>query len=227
MLYGGSPAAFDIRYETTPMGAIETQMIDCAYSEIGKHLGMPTQAYTAMSDAKQLDAQCGLETAMGATLAALAGVNHVSGPGMLDYLLTFSIPKLVIDDEIVGQALHFQGQIDTLGDIPTTAIIEEMFEEGHALVAEHTMANWQSAMYLPGELWDRDARDAWTTKGELDIVARATAEVDRLLDSYEMPEADPVLGAAARAIISGLLPKIWTTRTRSDSQRSTGTSSAR
>ncbi|MBM3696364.1 MAG: hypothetical protein FJW79_10605, partial [Actinobacteria bacterium] len=28
MLWGGSPAVFDVRYETTPMGAIETMMID-------------------------------------------------------------------------------------------------------------------------------------------------------------------------------------------------------
>ncbi len=39
VLYGGSPAVFDMRYETTPMGAVETQMIDCAYNEIGKHFG--------------------------------------------------------------------------------------------------------------------------------------------------------------------------------------------
>ena len=73
ILYGGSPAIFDMRYETTPMGAVETMMLDCANSEIGKHLGMPTQGYIALSDAKQLDAQAGLETTMGATLAALAG----------------------------------------------------------------------------------------------------------------------------------------------------------
>ncbi len=84
-LWGGSPAAFDIRYETTPMGAVETQMIDCAYCEIGKHLGLPTQAYIGLSDAKQLDAQAGLESSMGATLAALCGINSVSGPGMLDF----------------------------------------------------------------------------------------------------------------------------------------------
>ncbi|MCK4577227.1 MAG: trimethylamine methyltransferase family protein, partial [Candidatus Marinimicrobia bacterium] len=59
MLYGGSPAVFDLRYETTPMGAVETMMIDCAYNEIGKHLGLPTQAYISLSDAKQLDAQAG------------------------------------------------------------------------------------------------------------------------------------------------------------------------
>jgi len=59
VLWGGSPAIFDIRYETTPMGAIETMMMDCAYSEIGRSLGLPTQAYISLSDAKQLDAQAG------------------------------------------------------------------------------------------------------------------------------------------------------------------------
>ncbi|MEX1343759.1 MAG: trimethylamine methyltransferase family protein, partial [Candidatus Limnocylindrales bacterium] len=147
------------------------------------------------------DAQAGAETAMGALLAVESGLDSVSGVGMLDYLLTFSIPKLVIDDEIVGQVLHFQGEVAEAGDIPTSAIIEEMFEEGHALVADHTMANWQTAMYLPGPVWDRDARDAWTSKGELDVNARAVAEVERLLDSYEMPDADPALDAEARAII--------------------------
>ena len=65
ILYGGSPAIFDMRYETTPMGAIETMMIDCAYNEIGKSLGMPTQAYISLSDAKRLDAQAGLGAAWG------------------------------------------------------------------------------------------------------------------------------------------------------------------
>ena len=32
VLSGGSPAIFDVRCETTPMGAVVTQMIDCAYS---------------------------------------------------------------------------------------------------------------------------------------------------------------------------------------------------
>ncbi|MCK4371773.1 MAG: trimethylamine methyltransferase family protein, partial [candidate division Zixibacteria bacterium] len=94
VLYGGSPAVFDVRYETTPMGDIGTMMIDCAYSEIGKHLGLPTQAYIGLSDAKLLDAQAGFETSMGATLAALSGINNISGPGMLDFESCFSLEKL-------------------------------------------------------------------------------------------------------------------------------------
>ena len=84
-LYGGSPAIFDVRYETTPMGAIETMMLDCAYNEIGKYLNLPTQAYIALSDSKSMDFQAGLETSMGAVLAGISGINNISGPGMLDF----------------------------------------------------------------------------------------------------------------------------------------------
>ena len=54
LLYGGAAAAFDMRYSTTPLGAVESQMMACAYNEIGKYLGIPTQAYIALSDAKPL-----------------------------------------------------------------------------------------------------------------------------------------------------------------------------
>jgi len=200
-LFGGSAAAFHMQNTTSPMTAIEALRLTNASALLGAHLGMPTQAYTSFGEGKVIDAQAGSETAMGALLAVESGLDAVSGVGMLDYLLTFSIPKLVIDDEIVGQVLHFQGDIGPTGDIPASEIIEELFEEGHALVAEHTMTNWPTALYLPGPVWDRDARDAWTAKGELDIEARATAEVERLLDTYEMPEADAALDAEARAII--------------------------
>ena len=86
------------------MGAIETMMLDCAYCQIGHSLGLPTHAYMALSDAKTLDAQAGLETGIGAILAALAGVNMVSGPGMLDFESCQSLEKLVIDNDICGMA---------------------------------------------------------------------------------------------------------------------------
>jgi trimethylamine--corrinoid protein Co-methyltransferase len=35
IVWGGSPAAFDMRKGTTPMGAVGTWMIDCAYAEVG------------------------------------------------------------------------------------------------------------------------------------------------------------------------------------------------
>ncbi len=184
ILYGGSPAVFDVRYETTPMGAVATQMIDCAYNEIGKYLGMPTQAYISLSDAKQLDAQAGLESSMGATLAALSGINNIAGPGMLDFENCQSLEKLVLDNEICGMVLRMIKGIEPKEDFPTLARIEELLSEKHLLVSEHTRRYLKEEFYLPGSIIDRAQRTRWKEEGGLTLLQRAQKEVAKLISDY-------------------------------------------
>jgi len=184
VLYGGSPAIFDIRYETTPMGAIGTQMIDCAYNEIGKYLGIPTQAYISLSDAKQLDAQAGLESSMGATLAALAGINNISGPGMLDFESCQSLEKLVLDNEISGMVLRLIEGIQPKEDFPALPRFEELLSEKHLLISEHTRKYLKEELCLPGPVIDRANRTRWQEEGGVTLIERARREIDRLIKSY-------------------------------------------
>ena len=181
VLYGGSPAVFDMRYETTPMGAVETQMVDCAYNEIGKYFGLPTQAYIALSDAKLLDAQAGLETAMGATLAALAGINSISGPGMLDFESCQSLEKLVLDNEICGMTLRLVRGIEPREDFPALPIFEELLRDGHLLISPHTRRHLKNEHYFPGRVIDRANLSRWREEGSLTLGQRANQEVERLV----------------------------------------------
>jgi len=185
VLYGGSPAAFDIRYETTPMGAMETQLIDCAYAEIGKHLGIPTQAYIGLSDAKALDAQAGLETSMGATLAALTGINSVSGPGMLDFERCISLEKLVVDNEICGLVQRMVRGIEPRDDFPARPHFEEMLREGHLLISDHTMTHLGSEHHFPGPVIERANLPRWQEEGSTTLGERANREVVQHLAEYE------------------------------------------
>ena len=185
VLYGGSPAIFDVRYETTPMGAVETMMLDCAYSEIGKRLGMPTQAYLGFSDAKQLDAQAGLESSMGATLAALAGVNSISGPGMLDFESCLSLEKLVLDNEVCGMVQRLIRGITPKEDFPARPRFEELLYERHLLISKHTRKYLREEHYFPGPVIDRANRSRWQQEGSLTLRERAHREVDRLLNEYQ------------------------------------------
>ena len=184
MLYGGSPAIFDVRYETTPMGAIETMMIDCAYNEIGKYLGLPTQAYTALSDAKQLDAQAGLETGIGATLAALSGINSISGPGMLDFESCFSLEKLVLDNEICGMMLRMLEGISPKEDFPSLPRLEELLQEGHLLISDHSMKYLNEEQYFPKPVIDRANRPRWIDEGSLTLGERAHRQVEEAINEY-------------------------------------------
>ncbi len=185
ILYGGSPAIFDIRYETTPMGAIGTMMIDCAYNEIGKYLNLPTQAYISLSDAKLLDAQAGLETSMGATLAALSGINNVSGPGMLDFESLFSLEKLVVDNEICGLVNRMLKGIEPKEDFPSQPKFEEMLRDGHLMISDHTRRYLKEEIYFPGPVIDRANRSRWQEEGSLTLGKRAEAEVNRIISEYE------------------------------------------
>jgi len=185
ILYGGSPAIFDHRYETTPMGAVETMMIDCAYNEIGKYLNLPTQAYISMSDAKQLDAQAGLESGMGATLAALAGINSISGPGMIDFESCQSLEKLVLDNEMCGMTFRLIDGITPRDDFPALPIFQELLKEKHLLIAEHTLRHRHKEIFFPGPAIDRANRERWKQDGAMDLKARLQNEVKKLLKTYQ------------------------------------------
>ncbi len=180
-LYGGCPSAFDIRYETTPMGAIETQMVDCAYNEIGKFLGLPTQAYIGLSDAKALDAQAGLESASGAMMAALSGVNSISGPGLLDFITCVSLEKLVVDNEIASMALRMVRGIEPREDFPAQPRFEELIRDKHLLISPHTMEHLPQEHYFPGPAIVRANLSRWREEGSLTLGERAHAEVERLI----------------------------------------------
>ncbi len=201
VLFGGAPAAFHMQAASSPMAAIEALHLNLAYVAVAKSLGLPTQAYMALSDGKFLDAQAGAETFGGALLAALAGINSVSGPGMLDYVLVFSLEKLVLDDELCGQALHFVREIRPLEDLPTVALARELLEEQHLITAEHTMKYWPQELYLPSPVIDRQNRENWTKAGSPTLQQRARAEVERRLAAYTPPETDPAVLSAMQEII--------------------------
>jgi trimethylamine--corrinoid protein Co-methyltransferase len=190
MLYGGAPAIFDVRYETTPFGAVETMMTDCAYTEIGKFLGMPTQAYTAMSDAKSLDAQGGLETAMGATLGALAGTNNISGPGILDFINCQSLEKLVVDNEICGMTFRMLEGIEPREDFPALPIFQELQRDKHLIIADHTRRHLRDEIRFPGPVIDRANRARFEDEGGRSLGERASGEVERLIGEFEPTRLD-------------------------------------
>lgn len=201
VLFGGAPAAFHMGEATSPMAAVEALRLDTIYAAIGKRLDLPTQAYMALSDSKFLDAQAGAESFGSALLAGLAGVNSVSGPGLLDYVMVFSLPKLIFDNEICGQIYHFLRDVTPLADLPTMDLVRAQLAEEHMITAAHTLQHWQQQLYLPGAAYDRTNRESWEKGGSKRLWARAVAEVEERLAAYQPVETDARLEADMRRLI--------------------------
>jgi trimethylamine--corrinoid protein Co-methyltransferase len=201
VLFGGAPATFHMKAASAPMAAIEAQHLNVGYVAIAKSLGLPTQAYMALSDGKFLDAQAGAETMTSAMLAALAGVNSVSGPGMLDFVLTFSLPKLVFDNEVCGQCLHFVREIRVLEDLPSADLVSYLRQNLHLITAPHTLKYWPQELYLTDPVIDRENRENWATAGSKDLYQRACEQVDRRLAAYTAFDTDAAIDAELRRLI--------------------------
>ena len=184
VVWGGSPATFDMRKGTTPMGAIGTWMINCAYVQVGKELGMPTHSYLGMTDAKIVDAQCGLESSS-VFFPALAGANMVSGPGMMDFESCLSYEKMVIDAEIIGMANRLIAGIDGRQTPIALDIIQELGHKAGYLGHPHTMKWFREEFYIPSEVIDRDTLEAWEKEGSKSTWDRAQDRVNSLLKQYQ------------------------------------------
>jgi trimethylamine--corrinoid protein Co-methyltransferase len=125
---------------------------------------------------------------------------------MLDFLLVFSLPKLVFDDEMCGQALRFVREVVPHDDLPVRDLVDHLMADQHLIMAAHTTANWPLELYLPSPVIDRDNREAWMRLGSKDTYQRACDEVDRRLAAYRQVETEPAIDAELRRIIrSGLV----------------------
>jgi trimethylamine--corrinoid protein Co-methyltransferase len=200
IVWGGSPAAFDMREGTTPMAAVGTWMIDCAYTQVGKALNMPTHAYLGMSDAKIVDAQCGLEAAGGTLLAALAGVNMVSGAGMMDFESCQSFEKLVIDAEIIGMAKRLLAGIEAREEPIALNLMRSMGHRAEYLSEPHTLKWFSEELYIPSDIIDRSSLAGWQKKGAKTTRQRAIERVSHLLNTYQPSPISDDLRAELRLI---------------------------
>lgn len=204
IVWGGAPAIMDMRYGTTPMGAIETAMIDAAYAQVGKHLGFPTHTYLGASDAKVVDAQAGLESGISAVIGALAGINMISGAGMLDFLACMSPEKLVIDAEAIGMAKRLLEGMHVLTPTLATEMFTDFKFKGEFLKQKATRQLVRMEQYIPGDVIDRGSIRTWQQQGRHSSLDRAKVRVGEIMAAYQKPDLNPSWVAELNNLVEGM-----------------------
>jgi trimethylamine---corrinoid protein Co-methyltransferase len=185
MVFGGAPMTFDMRYSTTSSCAVEANIISTSYAQIARYYGMPVHTYACLSDPKIVDAQAGLESAMSGILAVMGGINIISGPGMLDFINTFSLEKLVIDHEIISMALRYYRGIEVNQETLATDLICRLGPGGDYISSEHTYKWFRQETYIPTNVIDRKNRERWKEGGETNIFDRAKKIVEEKLANHQ------------------------------------------
>ena len=116
-------------------------------------------------------------------MVALAGGNFIhDAAGFLEFCLTASFDKLVIDNEIIGMVMRAVEGIKV--DKTTLAFdeIQKVGPAGHFVSSRHTRRHMRSEQLMP-TISDRENRDIWQAAGGKDARQRATEIALNVLDS--------------------------------------------
>ncbi|HSN78487.1 MAG TPA: trimethylamine methyltransferase family protein, partial [Anaerolineae bacterium] len=114
-------------------------------------------------------------------------------------------PKLLLDNELCGQALRVVRPFEVTDDLPTIDLARQQLAKGNLLTAQHTLDHYRDALYTPGPIWDRQSEDSWVKGGRTTLLQRAEAEVAARLAAYQPVETDPAIDRELRRLLlSGL-----------------------
>jgi trimethylamine--corrinoid protein Co-methyltransferase len=137
-----------------------------------------------------VDAQAGMESGISIMIGALAGINMISGAGMLDFMTCASPEKLVIDAEGIGMAKRMLQGIKT----PTATLATEFYEKINAtnnfINQENSKFLFESEHFQPSKVIDRGSVQTWMQNGGSDIFKRADSRVREILETYQTPEME-------------------------------------
>ncbi|MGB2854697.1 MAG: trimethylamine methyltransferase family protein, partial [Dehalococcoidia bacterium] len=184
----GTPAIFgsvassndlrDLKYIT---GCIEMGLLNTAGAQMAQFYKLPFYATAGMSDAKTVDAQCGYESALSNLLCALGGANFIhDAAGLLDFALSVSLEKYVVDNEILGMVMRAVEGIKVNKDTLAFDLIKEVGPGGHFVYNRHTRKHMRTEHYQP-TLSDREHLEKWQAEGKRDTAARAKSKVEEIL----------------------------------------------
>ena len=182
VLFGCVSSSTDLRDMKYLAGAIEMGLINAAASQMAQFYRLPIYATAGMSDSKINDAQSGYESALTSLLVALAGGNFIhDAAGFLEFCMTASFDKLVIDDEIIGMIMRAIEGITVNEKTLAFDELKKVGPAGHFVSSRHTRKYMRSEQYIP-KLSDRENRSTWEATDKKDTCARATKLVNEILE---------------------------------------------
>ena len=182
VLFGCVSSTTDLRDMKYLAGAVEMGLINAAASQMAQFYKLPIYATAGMSDAKINDAQAGYESAITSLLVALAGGNYIhDAAGFIEFCMTASFDKLVIDNEIIGMVMRAVEGIKVNEKTLAFDELKKVGPGGHFVASRHTRKHMRSEQYIP-TLSDRDNRPTWEAAGKKDTVSRSTEIAKGILD---------------------------------------------
>ncbi len=182
VLYGCISSITDLRDMKYLSGAVEMGLMNAASAQVAQYYDLPLYSTAGMSDSKVNDGQSAYESAITGLMVALAGGNCIhDAAGFLEFCMTASFDKLVIDNEIIGMIMRAVEGIKVDDTTLAFDVLKKAGPGGHFVSSRHTRRYMRTEQFRP-KLSDRDNRDRWQRNGGHDSNFRAAERVHEILN---------------------------------------------
>ena len=192
VLIGPIPATADLRSGKYLGGSIELGLCNAAITQLAHLYQVPIYNSAGMTDAKIPDIQAGIEKTQSVIQVALAGANFIHhAAGMLEDMSTIAYEQFVIDNDLLGMAMHAVRGIEINDETLALEAIDRVGPGGHYLMDEYTLRHMRTEHYYPSAVFDRKGREMWEEAGSTDAWARAKEIARRILAEHRPEPLDP------------------------------------
>ena len=191
VIFGSVATNTDLRNLKYLAGSVEMGLLNAAGAQMSQFYRLPYYATGGMTDSKVLDAQSGYESAITNLLCALAGSNFIhDAAGLMEFALTMSCEKLVIDNEILGMVMRAVEGIRVDDDTLAFDLIKQVGPGGNFVTAKHTR-HFMRDEHFQSVLSDRSSREEWEAGGSKTTWERAAETVREIIanHNYSLPTA--------------------------------------
>ncbi len=190
----GLAHVFDMRHATAVTGGPENALLAMASAAMGRFYKIPSSSWVS-TEAIFEDEQAAMEKMFGFHTHTAHRVSLIWGLGQLESEKTISLAQLVMDNEMVDYARHYERGFTVGEDDIALDLIHEVGPGGSFLNTDHTMKHFRAALFHPSIL----NRDAWDgTRQPLHHVAHQ--RVMELLAVDREPKITEAQSAELRAI---------------------------
>jgi trimethylamine--corrinoid protein Co-methyltransferase len=162
LLYGSVSAVLDMRTGLLALGAPERGMVNSGAALMGHHYGLPSMCGGLSSDAKQLDAQAGVEKVLTALPLLQARANIIYGVGAVDAGSSISYSQMILDNEIIASLTRMLEGIGLHDLDEEVELIKKNTPKGNFLKEAHTRENYPQ--HWQPQLFSRDTYETWQDK---------------------------------------------------------------
>ncbi len=188
-------------------GSPEHCLGEAMNADLFHYLNLPTMQTGGVTDAKIVDEQAAIETAMQVLTNILNGGHLVHDVGFIDGAMSGALEQVVLTDEIIGYARRMERGIAINEDTLVPEIVHEVGPGGEFLTHEHTFENFRSEFWFP-TLMTRELYSNWE-QNKMDLRTRLRIKTEKMLTEHRAPalpadimqKLNEILAAAEKRVL--------------------------